>query len=183
MLERYADDKRVSIISGRSHHAGLKFFDNQDYIFTRYAHTWGWATWKRCWDEFDIYAKDASEFLESGGGSNLFLTDEEAEYLNKRISSLNQGIEKEVTHSWDYQWYFTMIKNGALGIVPCKNLIKNVGLGNGTHTPASYKEITSDEIKFPLRHPKYITVNKEYENLHFKTHIRAKQSNILTMLF
>ena len=47
MLERYKDDTRINIVSGRSHWHGSKFFDKYDYLFTRYAHTWGWATWKR----------------------------------------------------------------------------------------------------------------------------------------
>ena len=51
MLELYKEDKRVNLVSGRSHHGGSRFFAKYDYIFTRYAHTWGWATWKRAWNQ------------------------------------------------------------------------------------------------------------------------------------
>lgn len=67
MLERYKDDERVNIISGRSHWHGSHFFDKSDYIFTHYAHTWGWATWKRVWNEYDIRMRDFPDWLSVGG--------------------------------------------------------------------------------------------------------------------
>lgn len=182
MLNKYQNDYRVSIISGRSHHPNTKFFKKQDYIFSRYAHTWGWATWKRCWKEYDIFAKDLQLFLENGGGLNIFQTKEEACYFNKIMHKLKNNIAEEVTHSWDLQWFFARLKNGSLGIVPCRNLIENVGSGNGTHTSEDFVQIKAEEMPYQIRHPKYMTVNAEYERLHFTKHMCIKQSIIKRVL-
>ncbi len=53
MLERYRDDARVSMISGCnliSNH----FSPKQSYFFSRYNLIWGWATWRRAWQHYDV---------------------------------------------------------------------------------------------------------------------------------
>ena len=55
MLERYHDDKDVSIVCGSN-------FDKQrtcqakdaDYFFSKISYTWGWATWRRNWTDYDF---------------------------------------------------------------------------------------------------------------------------------
>ena len=75
ILEKYNDDTRVWLVSGRSHQQGSKFFEKQDYIFSHYGHTWGWATWKRCWDHFDLEMKKWPDFYQNGGFSNVFCSE------------------------------------------------------------------------------------------------------------
>ena len=50
---------------------------------------------------------------------------------NKHLLQVYNRIDKEVTHSWDTQWSYTRLKTGGLGIVPCKNLIHNIGVLKG----------------------------------------------------
>ena len=57
MLEKYRNDTRISIISGTSQQLGNKRGD-ADYFFTRYSQMWGWATWRRVWDLYDIKMVD-----------------------------------------------------------------------------------------------------------------------------
>ncbi len=179
MLERYKDDERVNIVSGRSHHAGTKFFENQDYIFTRYAHTWGWATWKRSWDEFDIYMKDVPEWLSIGGYINTTASKRIGKRSNQDLQKKYNHIDYEVSHSWDTQWAYTRNKTGGLGIVPCKNLIHNIG-EIGTHSLGhnTANDLMAEELPINLRHPKFIVENKEYELFHYKNHISKKSSLI-----
>ena len=176
MLEKYKDDKRVNIISGRSHQSGTKFFEQQDYIFTHFAHTWGWATWKRVWDEFDIYMKDLPNWLRQGGAHNVHLFEEAANNSNKHLLQVYKKIEKEVTHSWDTQWSYTRLKTGGLGIVPCKNLIHNIG-NDGTHSNHQNIDMPAEEMPTIIRHPQFVVANKEYEIYHYNNHI--KRSHII----
>lgn len=173
MLERYKDDSRVNIISGRSHHAGTKFFQDKDYIFTHYAHTWGWATWKRSWRNFDIFMNDFPDFIQSGGSSNIFFDMKEAEFWDKQFYSTYTQIEKEVTHSWDMQWMYARLKEGGLGIVPAHNLISNIGAGNGTHTSTEFVDIPSSEMPVVIRHPKFVSLCRKYEDNHFEKHYKV----------
>lgn len=174
MLERYKDDYRVNIISGRSHHQGTKFFVDQDYIFTHYAHTWGWATWKRAWKQFDIRMSDFPKFKKTGGANNFLFSEEESCYFNKWFESIYNNIEQECTHSWDAQWVYARLKSGALGIVPAKNLIHNIG-EFGTHSSGHQAvfDLQEEELSDLIRHPLYVLPNREYESIHFHNHIHV----------
>lgn len=176
MLERYKDDERVNIISGRSHHSGSRFFKNKDYIFTHYAHTWGWATWKRVWDQFDMYMKDAPEWVDDGGCINTSPSQKIGERANKHILEKYQHIEDEVRHSWDSQWAYTRQKTGGLGIVPSHNLIHNIG-NVGTHANSLENvDMPAEDMPEILRHPKFVVANREYEIYHYKHFISPKPS-------
>lgn len=173
MLERYKDDTRVNIISGRSHWHGSHFFNKYDYLFTHYAHTWGWATWKRAWDQFDIYMSDVPDFLEDGGAVNILPTKALGRKANSDLKKKRETIAQEVTHSWDSQWSYTRLKTG-LGIVPAHNLIHNIG-DIGTHSIATVnKDMPAEEMPIILRHPHFVMVNREYELYHYKNHINKR---------
>lgn len=174
MLNKYYNDTRIWLVSGRSHQSNSIYFTNQDYIFSHYAHTWGWATWKRCWNHFDMKMSDFPEFLIMGGAVNVLSSRKEGDLYNKHLSKRFNNIEQEITHSWDTQFLYSYIKNGGLGIVPSKNLIKNIGV-NGTHYSGKENNFTkmnaSDNFKV-TKHPKFIIINNEYEKLHFDNHIK-----------
>lgn len=177
MLERYKGDTRINIISGRSHWHGSHFFDKYDYLFTHYAHTWGWATWKRAWDEFDIRMSDVPEFVAEGGAMNIEQDLALGRRKNKSLLKKYEKIDEEVTHSWDSQWSYTRLKTG-LGIVPSHNLIHNIG-DVGTHSDAVVNtDMAAEEMPEVLRHPRFMMVNREYENYHYKNHIHKKPSVI-----
>lgn len=176
MLERYEADKRVGMISGRSMQQNCKYFGKDDYIFSNVAHTWGWATWKRVWDEYDLYMKDYPEFVEKGGCKNIYYSKTRARMKDKHYTAVYNRIEEEVKHSWDSQWSYARSKNGYLGIVPRVNLIENIGGGNGTHVDVddSNLDIKADELSFPLKHPTFIIPNRDYEILDFKNALKKK---------
>lgn len=175
MLERYKDDTRVWQVCGRSYHANSEFFKDSDYIFSHYAHIWGWATWKRCWQHFDLYMSDFPQFIALGGAKNVY----QSEYLGKRsnrsYSKKFKNINIIASHTWDYQWSYTKLKNGALGIVPCKNLIHNIGSASGAHSSGPYiEDIPSEEMPQKIRHPQFVIAYEAYDFFHYKHHISKK---------
>lgn len=86
MLEKYRDNPKVRHISGRSQYTESPVFERFDYIFTQYAPTWGWATWKRTWQDFDMQMRELKQFFKNGGFSSQFATKQEAEFFNNRYS-------------------------------------------------------------------------------------------------
>ena len=52
LLERYAMDERVWVVTGNNFQRGKKRGDAA-YYFSKYNHIWGWATWKRSWQNYD----------------------------------------------------------------------------------------------------------------------------------
>lgn len=172
-LEKYKNDTRVWLISGRSHHQGSKFFSDRDYIFSHFGHTWGWATWKRCWNHFDMKMEDLPEFLKIGGAVNVLATEEQGKLYNKMYEKLFHDRENLQTHAWDHQFGYAILKNGGLSIVPSKNLIHNIG-AVGTHSKSEtgvHKMGASEDYKIK-REPKFVIAEREYEISHFDSHIR-----------
>jgi len=56
LLDRYRHDLRIMSISGQN----VQFGQSRtpySYYFSRYHHIWGWATWRRAWQHFDIEMK------------------------------------------------------------------------------------------------------------------------------
>ena len=172
MLERYKDDTRVWQIGGRSYHQHSKFFNDADYLFSHYCHIWGWATWKRCWNHFDIKIPDCGEYLRLGGSTNVFQSQYLARKSNKALENLYRNIDKVSSHTWDYQWSYIKVKNGALGIIPCSNLVLNIG-AVGAHTGGvEWKDYLSvSEMPDVIRHPKFVIDNAAYDLYHAKHHI------------
>ena len=52
LLDRYRNDTRVKTISGSNYQFGRRGTEDS-YYFSRYAPTWGWATWRRAWKFYD----------------------------------------------------------------------------------------------------------------------------------
>lgn len=171
-LEKYKDDTRIWLISGRSHHQDTKFFKEYDYLFTHYGHSWGWATWKRVWNHFDMDMKDFPEFLKLGGAHNVLNFTDQANFYNRKYSKF--FADKQLsTHVWDFQFGFSIVKNGGLCIVPSKNLIENIGY-IGTHSSKKSKShfLLADEDYTINNEPHLVLTNNNYERYHFDNHIK-----------
>lgn len=177
-LDKYFNDERIWIISGLSQHENSKYFNDQDYIFTHYGHTLGWATWKRCWNYFDLDMKKWPVFIKQGGFLNTFLSMEEGMFFNKLYSRL--ACDKNLnSHSWDFQHLLGIHTQGGISIVPSKNLIQNIGI-IGTHSEKRQKYhalMASEGFKIE-KEPPFVLVNREYDLMHFKSVI-----NPSTLLF
>lgn len=176
LLEKFKDDERIWLISGRSHHPDFSMFRKYDYIFSRYGHTWGWATWKRCWEGFDIEMKDLPLFLAEEGFASVFDVSAQAIYYRKKYYKMMRDYSLS-SHAWDFQAGYHIMKNRGLCIVPSRNLIHNIG-SIGTHSTKVTKVHLMEKCEdyHVAREPKFIIPNRDYEELHFKSHINAPRS-------
>ena len=52
LLEKYRNETRIMHIGGTNFQFG-KNRTNYSYYFSRYAHIWGWASWRREWKYYD----------------------------------------------------------------------------------------------------------------------------------
>lgn len=179
MLERYKDDTRVWQVCGRSYHPDSEFFVASDYIFSRYAHIWGWATWKRCWSHYDMLMSDFPDFRSVGGSLNTSPIKWIGKKENQTYEKIYNEIQKvELYHTWDYQWGFIKNINNGLGIVPRLNMICNIG-AVGSHTSNGKPDkLPLGEMPEEIRHPKFVIPNREYEIYHAH-HIIFPRVNML----
>ncbi|GHV73888.1 hemolytic protein HlpA [Spirochaetia bacterium] len=148
LLEYYKNDTRIFVISG-SNNQGTWYSDRYDYFFSKTPFIWGWATWARAWNYYDINMSDIEDFIRYNNFVRMLGTK-----LGPRCQDIMYNrIKKEKVDTWDYQWSYTLYKNNGLACVPSKNLIKNIGVGvNATHhILRKKKEFDIYELSFPLK--------------------------------
>lgn len=182
LLERYKSDSKVRHISGYSQFTDSEIFNRYDYIFTQYAPTLGWATWKRVWDNCDMHERLIAPFFANGGFKGQFSSNEEDQFFNNYYWQRRSPL-LEATHSWDYQYAVHSKMNGALSIVPAKNLINYIGV-DGTHgSDESYYRLQAIE-DFAAEHiPEEICLIPEYETAYFRKYCSMPLLRRIKMFF
>lgn len=169
LLEKYKDDTRIWLISGNNYTEEKKVAD-YDYFFSKYGHSWGWATWKRCWEHFDLEMKKFPQYYKQKRYYDAYNTKQEAEFFTKKQKSIFDDKTK-LSHIWDFQAGFMIRSNGGICINPRKNLVKNIGY-MGTHSEVKNKfhDRMIDESYKLVKHPDFVLVSKQYDDYHFKNH-------------
>ena len=58
LLLKYREDNRIGHINASNFIPNFKSFNNEEsYILSAHPHIWGFATWKRMWDSYDLDMK------------------------------------------------------------------------------------------------------------------------------
>jgi hypothetical protein len=127
MLSRYRDDARVMHVCGGNYQGGIERGDSS-YYFSRYPQIWGWATWKRAWKYYDVDMKGYEPFLKNQGLESLFRLRAERRFWKHNFE---KTISREINTVWDFQWVFSVLTQNGLSITPNKNLVSNIGFGEG----------------------------------------------------
>lgn len=176
LLDRYADDERVWMISGFNTDEVTPDV-REDYFFAQTSIIWGWASWRRVIDTWD--------------GSYSFLDDEQTmRQLRTLIHQRKQNAHLiDMLHDhrasgkqfYESIFWASMLLNNGLAIIPKHNLINNRGLtADSTHfsgsihtTPRAYRRIFTmkrHELRFPLNHPKHVIDHVAFKERFYKVH-------------
>lgn len=168
LLEKYKDDERIGIICGMNNLETVE--SDYSYFFSDSGSIWGWATWKRNIDNWDpnyswIQDSEITNLLEYSMGIAEFKT------------FINTVKQHKATGKEHYETILgaSIYLNNQVNIIPSKNLIANIGIGeNGTHASANLDTIPKRirkllymktyELDFPLKHPEYVINNTDYKN-------------------
>ena len=121
LLERYRNDERILAISGTNFQFGHNRTQHS-YYFSRYLLAWGWATWRRVWQRYDVQMKDWPQARDEG--FLLPLLDERGREYWTRI--FNQTYSGKID-TWDYQFIYLLWKLNGLVVSPNDNLVSNIG--------------------------------------------------------
>lgn len=182
LLEHYRNDNRIGHISGNNFQDGL-IRDKGSYYFSKFAHIWGWATWRRAWKAYDVNFTDYPAFISSNQFSNIGFSKKEEAFFRKKITLINDG----VMNTWDFQWLFTLWHQHMLSITPQVNLVSNIGFGdvNATHTSGNnflLNNVGTNEIN-RIIHPAFFTPNKKADSYTFNQKYSPRLFNKLKLLF
>ena len=154
LLERYAHDHRVGMISGNNFLRGRRL-DAHSYFFTSDARIWGWATWRRTWQAFSEQSARKKWTTEEVGALAAQLP---AGYRRHSLTTTARKINSLDT--WDVGFLLHCLSQNYLNVTPARNLVTNIGFGRGaTHTrfESFTAEVPSEQLAFPLDHPESVT--------------------------
>ncbi|MFN8263654.1 MAG: hypothetical protein U0T07_09025 [Chitinophagales bacterium] len=167
LLNYYKDDTSVMHIGGTNSQFGRKR-GNASYYFSKYPHIWGWATWKRTWQQFQFsFSKDDNDALPSIFEGYRF-SQAEKEYWENHWNLIKDGERKDI---WDIQWTFSCWLNYGKTIVPNYNLISNIGFhADATHTFASDSALANLSLKRieKIQHPIDNEINIQADGFTFR---------------
>jgi hypothetical protein len=175
LLDRYLFDNRIWVISGNQYNEEAVRTPHS-YFFSRYATTWGWATWKRSWNSMDMNMSKYPLIINQDLFKAVFRTKKEVNLFRKKFDEFWFD-ESMRSHIWDYQWAFAVFSNGGLCILPSKNLVTNVGyLGTHSQNKNRFHDINIDEKYRISSHPDFILCDVNYDTYHFNHHWNKKTS-------
>ena len=165
MLKRYRDDDRIMMVSGNN----FLPEDNRvkdSYYFSKYASTWGWATWQRAWQHYDVNMSSWPEFRDRGLINVVCHEPIEAECWLKILNDVTENL----IDTWDYQWVYTCWQQSGMSIMPTVNLISNIGFrDDATHTfgKSPWAEMKVGNI-YDIIHPTFILNDRDADMYMFE---------------
>jgi len=166
LLERYRHTQEILHISGDNFQMGrMRGFNS--YYFSIYNHNWGWATWRRAWQLYDVDMNRFPELRQDDSWQGIFQSTAERDYW---LNMLRMTWEGKID-TWDFQWIFAVWINRGLSVLPNVNLVSNIGFrGDGTHNVSN---ISSPLAELPtgalgrLDHPLRIAADRRADRFTF----------------
>lgn len=145
MLRKYRNDERIMMISGTNFFFKDNVRLNMDYYFSRYYPIWGWATWKRAWNFYDIDMKNWPAYKKNNKLKRMFDRIDVADLYTNMFDIV---YDKKIS-TWDIQWVYSCLFNSAYSIIPINNLISNIG-HDGVHTTQKSKKKRNIFLEMPV---------------------------------
>jgi len=168
MLSMYRNDKRVFQI------AGLSLLEENkckaDYFFSTISSIWGWATWRDRWQGYSANPVFKEEYFD-GIKDN---------YVKHYFYSMAKNHSAD---TWDIQWFYHMLKNKGLAVIPSVNFISNIGLTgtnalSGKASSSQMLPVFEKDLDL-IAHPNVVVADKKLDK-EFCLYIRkAIGANIL----
>lgn len=163
ILEKYRDDHRIMSVTGTYEYTPVR--QRYSYHFSKYTNIWGWASWRRAWQFYDVdmtlwpLVRDEKWLYDLLGDNEIVLN-----YWHR----IFQKTFDRIIDTWDYQWLFALLVQGGLTVVPNVNLISNIGFSEeASHTKRADHRANRPtfEITFPLVDPPHRICDRQEDRL------------------
>lgn len=159
LLEHYRHDERIMLISGNNFQFGQSRTE-YSYYFSKYTHIWGWASWRRAWQYFDLSMTTWPEFKKTGMMKFVCEDLYEHKYWTKIFDQVFEGT---INTAWSYQWLYSCWSQSGLSILPNTNLVSNIGFGSdatNTFGDSRQARLPVSDI-WNINHPRFLVKHKE----------------------
>ena len=176
LLQHYRHDTRVMHISGFNIQQGIQR-GNASYYFSRYPEVWGWATWRRAWQQFDFNLTELPYFVEQKGLEAMF--QRPAGIKQRWLKNYAHVLAEDPPSIWDYRWMYSIWKENGLCVTPNVPMVRNVGFDErAVHTRVAnnkYDEVRAQKLT-EITHPPIMIPDIEADEL---TSITRHQPSLL----
>ena len=177
-LNLYEKEVQVKQISGFAFDLNIK--NNNSAYFMPLTTTWGWATWKRVWDEMDFNPQDYLQLKTNDKLRKQFNIGWTYDYSSMLITQM----ESQNISSWGIRFWWGIFKNKGIVLHPDYSLVQNIGFDNsGVHCGESDFNTTKNwNPNYSISNfPKKISIeqnNFKQLKIYFKKNLEhAKQKN------
>lgn len=169
MLDRYENDYRVTMISGFNFEEKSNNIP-YDYFFSTVFSIWGWASWRRVVKHWEIGYPVVDDSFNMRQLESLVKEHQGRKEMLDKLKK-HKKANKPIYES--LFWTYNTLNSG-LAVTPTVNLISNTAVSEeSAHFQLSLKTMprrmrqlltmSTFDLTFPLRHPKYVIENVEYK--------------------
>jgi hypothetical protein len=141
-LQKFKEHKKIWMLSAWNPYRTFNISIVQNYFYC-----WGWATWKRTWEQYTLEISDLS-------------------VVYSRIQSVNNYWKNifsnvEEIDTWDYALQYWMFKHNAKALLAPNNYIDNIGFDAlGVHTVDPQPEQFKIPVNFDFKPPIVLTISR-----------------------
>ncbi len=170
-LDKYNDDKDIWHISG-ANSTDIELNNDYSAYLSKCITFWGWACWADRWKH---YNPNPQNYDITNISRTFKRIPEQIYWLRILYRSVNN-----IFFSCDYQWELDImgfLREGGGCIVPCKNLIKNIGYLGTNYKKKKKSKLLLRQKNFELdviNLPDKLTYDEEYDKELFKRFYRIR---------
>ena len=170
LLSEYRHDERIMMISGSNYSVKWKS-ENQSYHFSLGNSIWGWASWRRAWQHYDVKMKLWSDPEIKNKVRDITADEIVYHYKTRGFNLAASGQDDD----WAFAWDLAKLLQSGLTIFPSINLISNLGVDSTSRADEETKSkvgfrpkisnLSLASMAFPLKQPNCVVIDKEYDRL------------------
>ena len=157
--KKFATNERIYMISGTNYFPDITH--KNSYIYTKNYTIWGWATWRRCWINYDIemegWQDAAVRYTIRKNSPSWF----QWQYWKRNLNNLRANY----MDTWDIQWVYHCIINSGIAVTSTTNLITNIGV-DGVHSNVITNShfMDTQELDLTKGGPSLFLIDPFYDN-------------------
>ncbi|MFT4902153.1 MAG: hypothetical protein ACI81V_001438 [Lentimonas sp.] len=157
LLTRYANRSEVFAIAGHNRR-DEPFAIPADYGFSNYFECWGWATWRRAWEQFDPAMQGWQDKATWHSICHRVLSGSRARLYWNWVF---RRVAEQRVDSWAYRFMLTIWKERGCVVIPKVNLTENIGFSPGATQTAHLEgtAVPARHFELPLKHPNQIAID------------------------
>lgn len=179
LLEKYKGDFSVRAI-GSMNVDTHKWGEGSYYFSMMNRNLCAWATWRRAWNDFDLYLRNVSWCTLDKTLKQYGCGFYEREYWLDRLKEAQT--DGQGGRSWDMQFFMSIWLHKGKGIIPNVNLSSNIGtIGEATHQMAAGNIIDNVPAQpiLPLVHPSTTNIQNKADREFHHRYFEPQEKNFM----